>query len=92
MESNEYWMLCRIKDLYGELADHLDKNNIAQLSAKTIECIKKDFCDKYLEVIKVRNSEISEKVAIFCVGMFAQLLHPVIPFLTEKIRTLFGFT
>ncbi len=91
MDPNEYRMLCRIKDLYGELTDHLDKNNIAQLSSKTIECIKKDFCDKYLEIIKVRNSEISEKVAIFCVGMFVQILHPVIPFLTEKIRNLFGF-
>ena len=92
MDSNEYRMLCRIKDLYAEIPDCLDKNNISQLSAKAIECIKKDFCDKYLEIIKVRNSDITDKVAIFCVGMFLQILHPVIPFLTEKIWNLFGFT
>ena len=91
MEPNEYRMLCRIKDLYEELSDNLDKNNLSYISTRAIECMKKDFCDKYLEIIKIRNSEITEKVAIFCIGMFMQLLHPVIPFLTEKVRNLFGF-
>jgi len=91
MDPNEYWMLCRIKDLYAELADHINKNDIAQLGTKTIECIQKDFCEKYLEIIKIRNSELTEKIAIFCLGMMMQLLHPIIPFLTEKIRDNLGF-
>lgn len=91
MEPNEYRMLCRIKDLYEELEENVDKNNVAQISAKIIDCIKRDFCDKYLEIIKIRNSEITEKVAIFCVGMFMQILHPIVPFLSEKIRNLFWF-
>lgn len=92
MEANEYRMLCRIKDLYSELTDAIEKNNIQQLSENIITCIKKDFGEKYLEIIKIRESELTPKIAIFCVGMFMQILHPIIPFLTEKIRNLFWFT
>lgn len=92
LEANEYRMLCRIKDLYTELPDCVNKNTLAELGKKIIDCAKKDFCDKYLEIIKIRETEYTQKIAIFCVGTLLQILHPMAPFFTEAVWGLFNFT
>lgn len=92
LEPNEYRMLCRIKELYTELPEHVNKNSIAELGTKIIECVKQDFCDKYLEIIKIRNTEFTEKIATFCVGSLIQILHPMAPFFTEALWKLFNFS
>lgn len=91
MDTHDYRILCRIKELYSEIGEYVEKNNIAWLHEKIIDCIKRDFCDKYLEIIKIQQSDLTDKIAIFCIWMFMQILYPIIPFLTEKIRTLLAF-
>lgn len=91
MEPNEYRILCRIKDLYTQMPEHVDKNTLAEFGKKVIDCIKNDFCDKYLEIIKIRNTEFTEKIAAFCIGTLLQILYPITPFFTEALWNLFRF-
>lgn len=91
LEPNEYRMLCRVKDLYTQMPEHLNKNSLAEFGQKVIDCIKRDFCDKYLEIIKIRNTEFTEKISAFCVGTLLQILYPIAPFFTEALRNFFNF-
>jgi valyl-tRNA synthetase len=87
----EYRMICRIKELYEELADYRDKNNITAFAQKLIRCIQKDFCEKYLEIIKLRTSDITNQVAVFCTGMLLKMVYPILPFASEKIWEMYNF-
>jgi valyl-tRNA synthetase len=84
-------MICRIKELYEELGEYRDKNTISIFGQKLMQGIKKDFCEKYLEIIKLRTSDLTGPIAIFCTGMLLKLLAPILPFTSEKIREMFDF-
>ncbi len=87
----EYWIVCRLKELYEELWEYRDKNDIGAYAQKVVDCIKKDFCEKYLEIIKIREDELTSQTTLFCVGMIIKLISPLSPFLAEKLWDTFNF-
>jgi len=87
----EYWMLCRVKELQEDMVESIEKNTLPLFAHRLTECIKKDFCDKFLEVIKIQQTDLTESVAILCVGMLIKMLHPITPFVTETLRGHFNF-
>ena len=91
LEPNEYRILSQIKDLYRELPDYIMSNRLDLFGKKVIDCIKKDFCDKYLEISKIKSTEYTEKVSLFCVGTLLQLIHPMTPFFTHALWEIFEF-
>ena len=89
--NHEYWILEKIKELYEELPEYLAKNELQSFSEHLINFIKQDFGEKYLEIMKIRSGDNSRNVALFCVAMILKLLHPLVPFVTEKLWKLYNF-
>ncbi|MEI7563152.1 MAG: class I tRNA ligase family protein [bacterium] len=80
-----------MKQFYEELPEYLTKNELQDFAFRLTQFIKKDFCEKYIEIMKIRSGDNSKDIALFCVAMLLKLLHPLIPFVTEKIWKLYNF-
>lgn len=87
----ELWITYKIIELQKEYEEALSKNMIHDVQDKIITVIKEDFCDKYLEIQKHHETENSDKVTLRCLGSVLKLLHPFIPFVSQKIREIIGF-
>ena len=57
-----------------------------------IKTIWNDFCDWMIEVSKIEKSMYTDKVMIYCIGVYLKLLHPIIPFVTNHLRRMMSFT
>jgi len=78
-------------EIQKEYEEAFSKNMIHEIQNKIITLIKDDFCDKYLEIQKHYETENSNNVTLRCVGNLLKLLHPFIPFISQKIREMLGF-
>jgi valyl-tRNA synthetase len=56
-----------------------------------VDTVRHEFCDWYIEIAKVKNSPVTDKVMLYALGTFYKVLHPSLPFATEKLWELVGF-
>ncbi len=87
----ELWIIYKTIELQKEYEEALSKNMIYEIQDKIINTIKDDFCDKYLEIQKHHETENNDKVTLRCLGSILKLLHPFVPFVSQKIRELLWF-
>lgn len=59
---------------------------------QTITVMWHDFCDRYIEISKIKVSDHTNTVLLYCLWTYYKLLHPCLPFVTEKLRQHFWFT
>ncbi len=90
LEEFELWMIYTTKELQKEYEEALSKNMIKEIQKKIISTIKNDFCDKYLEIQKIQDTENGSKVTLRCLGMLLKMIHPFVPFVTQQIRGILG--
>ena len=57
----------------------------------SIDLVWNDFCDRYIEIAKIEKSEMTDMVMLYALGTFFKLLHPALPFVTEKLWENGGF-
>jgi len=62
-----------------------------QEEGKIITVVWHDFCDWYIEISKFEQSDLTEKVLLYCLWAYYKLLHPSLPYVTEKLRNLLGY-
>ncbi|MFA5748379.1 MAG: class I tRNA ligase family protein, partial [Candidatus Absconditabacterales bacterium] len=84
------WILYKLKELQDEAKEQLLSNNILKFSEKLFNFVKNDFCEKYLEILKL-NKKIDLEIMLFVVGNMLKLLYPYVPFVAEKLWELIGF-
>lgn len=89
--NHEHRILNKIQEFYDDLPEILEKDKIQEFSLRLMEFIRNDFCEKYLEIMKIRSWEATKDIALFGVAILLKLLHPLLPFVTEKIRKLYNF-
>ncbi len=93
MSFADKWILSRYNSTIRRLDTALDNYRVNEYSKVLYEFIRSDFCDWYVEILKVQtqdNSKAAYNQALmrFAFEMFdgiLKLLHPVMPFLTEEI-------
>ncbi len=98
MSFADKWILSRYNSTVRKLAEYLDNYKVTEYSKELYEFIWSDFCDWYVEVLKVQldsDREYSYKQALMRHAFriyegILQLLHPVMPFITEEIWHLVG--
>lgn len=56
-----------------------------------INFIWHDFCDWYIEINKIEKSDYSDKILIYVLWSSLKLLHPMCPFITEKLWNMLWF-
>lgn len=88
------WMLSRANTLVKEVTENVDKYETGIASQKVYDFMWGEFCDWYIELVKpvmYGDNEEAKGVAfnvlnkVLTTGL--QLLHPVMPFITEEIYT-----
>jgi valyl-tRNA synthetase len=98
-ESKDYsladkWILSRLNTLVKEVTENMDKFELGIALQKVYDFLWTEFCDWYIELVKpVLYSEDEAKKGVAYNVLYKvlttglQLLHPVMPFITEEIYT-----
>ena len=86
------WILNKLDKLACEVTNHIEKYEVGIAATKIYEFIWSEYCDWYIEMSKSRLYEEGCKTkssAVYVLNYvlitFLKLLHPFMPFLTEKI-------
>lgn len=86
------WILNRLNKITREVTKNFEKYEIGLASNKLYDFVWSEFCDWYIELVKPvlygANEEAKRDtltVLVYVLGQILKLLHPIIPFVTEKI-------
>ena len=88
------WILSRLQELVVSVSKNLDSFDMGLAAAKLYDFLWSDYCDWYIELSKtalysgddnLKNNSIS--VLVYVLSTVLKLLHPFVPFLTEKIMS-----
>ncbi|MBM2813400.1 MAG: valS [Ignavibacteria bacterium] len=90
---SDKWILSRFNSTVQKAGDALDNYKITDYTKILYDFIWRDFCDWYLEILKVEMKEStdeSQRQALmnFTLDIFEGILlilHPIMPFLTEEL-------
>lgn len=87
----DQWILQRINQVVIESERAFSQFQLGEFAHQVIQLIYGDFCDWYIEISKREKSEYTDKVLLYALGNQLKLLHPFMPFVTEKLRQLSHF-
>ncbi|TFG21803.1 MAG: valine--tRNA ligase, partial [Promethearchaeota archaeon] len=86
------WILSRLNSVIQQVQTHMDNYDYLQMTRELKSFFWGEFCDWYLEMTKLflYDEDYSEKyvqksILIHVLETFYRLLHPVMPFITEKL-------
>ncbi len=86
------WIITKLNKTVREVTVNMEKYEMGVALANLYDFVWTDFCDWYIELTKPvlygeddvkRNSTVS--VLVYVLGEILKLLHPFVPFITEKI-------
>jgi valyl-tRNA synthetase len=77
------WMLSRANRAARDVKKAFDAYEINEVTKVLYDFIWKDFCDWYLEVVKIQPA--STPLAVEILEGIMRMLHPIMPFLTEEL-------
>jgi valyl-tRNA synthetase len=92
-ELSDRWILSRFHQTIEESQWHLEKYKLNDYARTMYQFIWNDFCDWYVEVVKIRLQHSNDKhynqaLVGFALSLFdgvLRLLHPIMPFITEEL-------
>lgn len=87
------WILSRYNSTIAKINEYLDAYKVTEYSKLVYDFIWRDFCDWYVEILKVQlnnssDTEYKKRLCRFAVGLYEEImkiLHPIMPFITEEI-------
>ena len=92
LELEDKWVLSKLNTLVKEVTDNMDAFEIGVASAKVYDFIWDTYCDWFIELCKARLTGEDECAKINAQNVLCyvlietlKLLHPFMPFITEKI-------
>ena len=92
LREEDKWMISRINDAVRYVTDVMDKFDLALGGQRVYDLIWNEFCDWYIELVKVRlwsedeeDKKVARFVLVYALKNMLILLHPFMPFITEEI-------
>ncbi|MCF7807092.1 MAG: valine--tRNA ligase [Candidatus Marinimicrobia bacterium] len=92
LELADQWILHRLNRTIERVTDLLEKFSFDETARALWDFIWNDFCDWYIEMIKIRlyegtpeQKQTAMSVAIYVLRDTMKMLHPYAPFMTEEI-------
>ncbi len=92
LKIEDKWLLNKLDKLVVEVTKHIEKYEVGIAAIKIYDFIWNEYCDWYIEMSKPRLYSEESKTKNACIYVlnyvlltFLKLLHPFMPFLTEKI-------
>ncbi|WP_350449538.1 valine--tRNA ligase [Aminobacterium mobile] len=100
MRLHDRWILSRTQYVINEVTKLLDGYFIGEAARLLYDFIWGDLCDWYLEMSKpalkgdegAKRRQDTQAVVEYVFRTVLQLMHPFIPFLTEELWHIFGFS
>ncbi|MCK4523568.1 class I tRNA ligase family protein, partial [candidate division WOR-3 bacterium] len=84
----DIWILNRLDEIIENAEKNLSKYRFYDYANDLYEFFWHDFCDWYLEIIKIRKSGFD--IALFVINRYMTILNPIMPFISEEINELIG--
>ncbi len=94
LEPVDNWVRSRFNDLLAKVNEGLDGYTFSLVAVALYDFFWHDLCDWYLEFAKQRmkNADPAVRATLFAVFRGSlQLLHPIMPFITEELWHRLGF-
>ena len=92
LKIEDKWILNKLDKLVKEVTNHIEKYEVGISATKIYDFIWSEYCDWYIEMCKPRlydEKSESKNTAIYVLNYVLvtvlKLLHPFMPFITEKI-------
>lgn len=88
LQFEDNWILHRLYIFSKVANESLEQFNFSDMVQSIYQFWLYDFCDIYLELIKVRlvnSCRVAAWIALFCMDNGLRLIHPVIPYLSEQL-------
>ncbi|MBR1747763.1 MAG: valine--tRNA ligase [Clostridia bacterium] len=99
LNAADKWILTKLNNVVAEVRKNLDKYEIGLALAKIYDFVWSDYCDWYIELTKpfLYGQDEDKKIATlrvlrYVLKQILKLMHPFVPFITEKIWTEFDFS
>ncbi|MFW6032098.1 MAG: class I tRNA ligase family protein, partial [Phycisphaeraceae bacterium] len=88
------WILSRLARTLRQARDSLSNYEFASYAEGMYDFFWRDLCDWYIEAIKptVRENPAQRAVLAACIDASLRMMHPAMPFITEKLFHHFGAT
>ncbi|MBX7155919.1 MAG: valine--tRNA ligase [Bacteriodetes bacterium] len=98
LSASDKWILSRYHTTIQAVHDNLGAYKITEYTRALYDFIWKDFCDWYIEIMKVQFNQTEDAayrqaLMRFALNIFEgalKLLHPIMPFMTEEIWHVLG--
>ena len=92
LQAEDKWIISKLNSLISEIKVNMDNYDLGVAIDKIYSFIWNEFCDWYIEIVKTRlydKEDKTRKVAQYVLNYVLinslKLLHPFMPFITEKI-------
>ncbi len=88
LELEDRWILSRLNSTITSTTDAINEYRFADLANGLYQFFWSDLCDWYLEISKGRikaGDATVQSILLHCLRTSLQLLHPMMPFITEEI-------
>jgi len=83
--SADRWILSEFTNLLNNVEKAFENYDLSRYARLVYEFFWNKFCDWWLEILKLRNNKSSGALAYYLFKSMLIVMHPVIPFVTEKI-------
>lgn len=99
LELSDRWILSRFHQVVRQTNNYLDNYGLGEAAKGLYEFIWGDFCDWYIEMVKLRlrsdaepdSRRVAQQTIAYVLDGILRLLHPFMPHITEEIwQTLYG--
>ncbi len=85
LTSFDKWILAGLDKLIQQVSDSMDKFYFGEAFLNVQKFVWNKFCDWYIEISKYDDWPFTPTVLLYALGTIYKLLHPVIPFVTERL-------
>lgn len=91
LTSFDKWILSQLDLLVDQVSDSMDKFYFWESFSNVQRFVWNKFCDWYLEISKYDDGPFTLTVLLYSLATIYKLLHPVIPFVTERLWSKLNF-
>lgn len=94
LELEDLWLLSKLNSLIEQVSQNIESFEISIASQKLYDFVWDVFCSWFVELAKIRlvdggqNAKNALMILTYVHGIILKLLHPFMPFITEKINLL----
>jgi len=85
LTSFDKWILSGLDVLVEEVNDSMERFYFGEAFANVQKFVWNKFCDWYIEISKYDDGPFTPTVLLYALWTIYKLLHPVIPFVTERL-------